>query len=71
MVSGIVAEMTPFLRHLGIVYLPQIYGFTSPPKKGMLRIVSPENPTASAGFEPANLGTRGQHAKKLPSDVRK
>jgi hypothetical protein len=30
-------------------------GFTSPPKEGMLRIFSP-------GFEPANLGTRGQHA---------
>jgi hypothetical protein len=28
-------------------------GFTSPPKKGMLRIFS----TASAGFEPTNLGT--------------
>ena len=23
----------------------------------------PKNPTASAGFEPTNLGTRGQHAK--------
>jgi hypothetical protein len=23
---------------------------------------APKNPTASAGFEPANLGTRGQHA---------
>jgi hypothetical protein len=30
-------------------------GFTSPPKKGTLRIFS-------AGFEPANSGTRGQHA---------
>jgi hypothetical protein len=28
-------------------------GFTSPPKEGML---------TSAGFEPVNLGTRGQHA---------
>jgi hypothetical protein len=38
-------------------------GFTSPPKEGMLRIFfRPENPTASAGFKPANLGTRGQHA---------
>jgi len=37
--------------------------FTSPPKEGVLRIFSPEkNPTASAGFEPANLGTKGQHA---------
>jgi len=23
---------------------------------------APKNPTASAGFEPANLGTKGQHA---------
>ena len=33
-------------------------GFTSPPKEG----ARPKNPTASAGFEPANLGTKGQHA---------
>jgi hypothetical protein len=26
-------------------------------------IFRPKNPTASAGFEPAILGTRGQHAK--------
>jgi len=32
-------------------------GFTSPPKEGMLRIFRPKNPTASAGFEPANSGT--------------
>jgi hypothetical protein len=32
-----------------------IDGFTFPPKEGMLW-------TASAGFEPANSGTRGQHA---------
>jgi hypothetical protein len=32
-------------------------GFTSPPKEGMLRIfVARKNPTASAGFEPANSG---------------
>ena len=37
-------------------------GFTSPPKEGVLRIFRPKNPTASAGFEPANLGTKGQHA---------
>jgi len=38
-------------------------GFTSPPKEGVLRILSPlKNPTASAGFEPANLGAKGQHA---------
>ena len=42
-------------------------GFTSPPKEGVLRIFSPwKNPTASAGFEPANLGTKGQHATSRP-----
>jgi len=42
-------------------------GFTSPPKKGVLRIFRPKNPTASAGFEPANLGTKGQHATPRPA----
>jgi hypothetical protein len=41
-------------------------GFTSPPKEGVLRIFSPENPTPSAGFEPANLGTKGQHSTSRP-----
>jgi hypothetical protein len=35
-------------------------GFTSPPKEGMLWIFRLKNPTASAGFEPAILGTKGQ-----------
>jgi hypothetical protein len=36
--------------------------FTSPPKEGVLRIFSPlKILTASAGFEPANLGTKRQH----------
>jgi len=38
-------------------------GFTSPPKEGVLRIFfALKNPTASAGFEPANFGTKCQHA---------
>ena len=42
-------------------------GFTSPPKEGVLRIFfALKNPTASAGFEPANLGTKGQHATPRP-----
>ena len=41
-------------------------GFTSPPKEGMLRFFRPKNPTASAGFEPVNLGTKGQHATSRP-----
>jgi hypothetical protein len=47
MVSGNFAEITPFLRHLGIFYshMPQIYDIG--PKEGMLRIFSPEK---SDGF---------------------
>ena len=42
-------------------------GFTSLPKEGVLRIFfALKNPTASAGFEPTNLGTRGQHATSRP-----
>jgi len=42
-------------------------GFTSPPKEGALRIFfRPKNPTALAGCEPANLGTKGQHATSRP-----
>ena len=38
-------------------------GFIYPPKKGVLRIFfALKNPTAAVGFEPANLGTKGQHA---------
>ena len=44
-------------------------GFTSPPKEGVLRIFfALKNPTASAGFEPANLGTKGQRATSRPPD---
>ena len=42
-------------------------GFTSLPKEGVLRIFfALKNPTASAGFEPANLGTKSQHATSRP-----
>ena len=44
-------------------------GFTSPPKEGVLRnFFALKNPKASAGFEPANLGTEGQHANPSPYD---
>jgi len=53
-----------FLRHLGIFGTD---GFTSPPKEGVLRIFfALKNPTALAGFEPSNLGTKGQHATPRP-----
>jgi hypothetical protein len=35
----------------------------------MLRIFLPKNPTASAGFEHANLGTRGQHANQQTTEA--
>jgi hypothetical protein len=28
-----------------------------------------KNPTASAGFEPANLGTKGQHTTPTPTSI--
>ena len=37
-------------------------GFTSPPRMACCGFFRPKNPTASAGIEPAILGTRGQHA---------
>jgi hypothetical protein len=46
-------------------------GFISPPKEGVPRIFfRPKNPTASAGCEPANLGTKGQHATSRPQKPR-
>jgi hypothetical protein len=42
-------------------------GFTSHPKEGALRIFfGLKNPKASAGFEPAILGTKCQHATSRP-----
>ena len=43
-------------------------GFTSPPKEVVQRIFFRlKNPTASAWCEPANWGTKGQHATSRPS----
>jgi hypothetical protein len=42
-------------------------GFTFPPKEGVLGIIfRPKNSTAFAGCEPANFGTKGQHATSRP-----
>ena len=42
-------------------------GFTSPLKEGVLaNFFALKNPTASVGFEPANLGTKGQHGTSRP-----
>jgi hypothetical protein len=44
------------------------HSFTPIPKEGVLRIFffALKNPTASAGFEPANLGSKGQQATSGP-----
>jgi hypothetical protein len=64
MVSGNFAEITPFLRHLGIFYMPQIYDMGPTALLPLRRkaFFRPKNQAVSAGFEPANLGTRDQHA---------
>jgi hypothetical protein len=41
-------------------------GFTSPPKEGVLRIFSPEKSDGLDRFEPANSGTKVQHATSRP-----
>ena len=42
-------------------------GFTSLTKEGVLMIFfALKNQTASAGLEPANLGTKGQHVTSRP-----
>jgi hypothetical protein len=38
----------------------------SPRRKACWGFFRPKNPTASAGFEPGNLGTKGQHATSRP-----
>jgi hypothetical protein len=35
-------------------------------RKACWGLFRPKKPTASAGFEPANLGTKGQHATSRP-----
>ena len=60
-----------FHINLGIFYMPQIYDMgptTLLPlrRKACWIFFRPKNPTASAGFEPANLGTKGQHNTPRP-----
>ena len=71
MLSGNFAEMTTSTPFRDLLHAANLRhgtnGFTSHPKEGVLRIFfALKNPTASAGFEPANLGTKGQHATPRP-----
>jgi hypothetical protein len=70
--SGNFAEMTTSTPFRDLLHAANLRygtdGFTSPPKEGVLRIFfALKNPTASAGFEPTNLGIKGQHATPRPS----
>jgi hypothetical protein len=60
--SGNLAESSEFHATLGIFYMRQIYEGSRAEDFFALK-----NPTASAGFETANLGTKGQHATPRPS----
>ena len=69
--SGNFAEMTTSTPFRNLLHAANLRhgndGFTSPPKEGLLRIFfALKNPTASAGFEPANLGTKSQHVTPRP-----
>jgi hypothetical protein len=53
---------------LEIFYMPQICDMGLTASEGRLAedFFALKNLTASAGFEPANLGTKGQHATSRP-----
>jgi hypothetical protein len=72
MLSGNFAEMTTSAPFRDILHAANLRhgtdGFTSSPNEGVLRIFffAIKNPSASAGFEPAKLGSKGQHATPRP-----
>ena len=47
---------------LGVACWPLVPKFAGSNSAEAVGFFRPKNPTASAGFEPANSGTRGQHA---------
>ena len=64
--AGNLAKSSDFHATLGIFYMPQICNMGLYfPSEGR-RAEALKNPTASAGFEPVNLGTKGQHATSRP-----
>jgi hypothetical protein len=69
--SGNCAEITTSMPFRDLLHASNLGhgtdGFTSAPKEGVLRIFfALKNPMASARFEPANLGSKGQHATTRP-----
>ena len=69
--SGNFAYTASLITPLGIFYMPQIYDMDRRlyfPSEGRRAedFFALKNPTASAGFEPTNLGTKVQHAIPRP-----
>jgi hypothetical protein len=69
--SDNLAESSEFHAPLGIFYMPQITTWDRRlyfPSEGSRAedFFALKNPTASFGFEPANLCTKGQHATPRP-----
>jgi len=67
----ILPKMPTSTLRLGIFYMPQICDMGPTVllplrRKACWGFFRPKNPTASAGCEPANLSTKGQHASSRP-----
>jgi hypothetical protein len=67
----VILPNSDFHVNLGIFYMPQIYNMGPTAllplrRKAYWGFFHPKNPTASVGFEPANLGTKGQHTTPRP-----
>jgi hypothetical protein len=63
--------MPNYTLHLGIFYMPWSYDMGPTALLSLRRnacwgFFRPKNTTASAGCEPANLGTKGQHSSRPP-----
>jgi hypothetical protein len=70
MADPICQQHTTSTVSVGIFYMPQIYDMGQTAllplrRKACWEFIRPKNPMASAGFGPANLGTRGQHVTML------
>jgi hypothetical protein len=69
--SGNFPYMASLFMPLGIFYMPQIYDMGLMAllplwRKAAEDFFALKNPTALAGFKPANLGTKGQHTTPRP-----
>jgi hypothetical protein len=69
--TGNFADNGYFHATVGIFYMPQICDMRPTallPSEGRHAedFFALKNPTAEAGFEPANLGAKGQHATSRP-----